>query len=281
MKAADFAYTRPHTLAEAVTLLNSSTLDAVPLAGGQSLMPVMNFRFNAPDLLVDLNWIDELKGISETATSIRIGALTRHAQLMVSPLVQAHLPLIAKAVPHIAHPAIRNRGTIGGSVALADPAAELPACLLALGGTIHAAGPDGERRIAADDFFLGLYETALEPGELIVAIELPKAGDGERFCFAELTRRHGDYAMAGLAVAARGGPQIEAIRVVGFGLADRPLRLAGAEAALAGRAAADAAALDEALASLAALEPHGDLNASPDMKRHLAGVLLKRVLSEL
>lgn len=281
MKAADFAYSQPHTVSEAMTLLNGSNLDAVPLAGGQSLMPVMNFRFNEPDLIVDLNRIDELRGIEEQETSIRIGALTRHAELMASKLIQAHVPLVAKAVPHIAHPAIRNRGTIGGSVALADPAAELPACLLALGGTVQVAGPDGARAIAADDFFLGLYETALRPGELIVAVELPKARVDERFGFAELTRRHGDYAMAGLAVAVRTGVTIERARIVGFGLADRVLRIRDAEAAIVGFALHDAQAISAAAASLESLDSHGDLNASPEMKRHLAGVLMKRVLSEL
>ncbi len=282
MKAADFAYARPDTIAQAVALMSRDDVDAVALAGGQSLMPVMNFRFNEPDLVVDLNAITELCGIEETPGGLRIGALTRHAELMASALVAEHAPLIALAMPHVAHPAIRNRGTIGGSVALADPAAELPACLLALGGTVHVAGANGQRQIAADDFFLGLYDTALEPAELIVALEVPKPVPGARFAFHELTRRHGDYAMAGLAMAVEvEGGVISGARIAGFGLADRPVRLEQAEAAITGFAPGDAQAAANAAASLETLDTHGELNASPQMKRHLAGVLMKRVLSGL
>ncbi|AXS41765.1 xanthine dehydrogenase family protein subunit M [Breoghania sp. L-A4] len=282
MKAADFAYARPDTLAQAVALMSRDGVDAVALAGGQSLMPVMNFRFNEPDLVVDLNAIAELSGISETPAGLRIGALTRHAELMASPVIAEHAPLIALAMPHIAHPAIRNRGTIGGSIALADPAAELPACLLALGGTVHVAGPNGARSIAADNFFLGLYDTALGPAELIVALEVPRPAPGARFAFRELTRRHGDYAMAGLAVAAQvEDGLISSARIAGFGLADRPVRLGQAEAAITGFPPRDAQAVFKAAASMETLDTHGDLNASPQMKRHLAAVLMKRVLSGL
>src|SRR2546430_4349426 len=171
MKAPRFAYARPASLAEALALLAEYKDDARVLAGGQSLVPMMNFRVAAPKVLVDINRIGSLGGIKVTRSFVRIGALTRHVELERSAEVAKHLPLVASAMPHIAHPAIRNRGTFGGSCALGDPAAELPACALALGATFIVAGKKGERRIAAEDFFRGLYATALKPGELLVAAE--------------------------------------------------------------------------------------------------------------
>src|SRR6266436_5665465 len=171
MKAPGFAYARPASVAEALALLAEHKDEARVLAGGQSLVPMLNFRVAAPRVLVDINRIAGLSGIKLAKNHIRIGALTRHVELERSADVARHLPLIASAMPHIAHPAIRNRGTFGGSCALADPAAELPACALALGATFIAAGKKGERRIAAQDFFKGLYATALKAGELLVAAE--------------------------------------------------------------------------------------------------------------
>jgi carbon-monoxide dehydrogenase medium subunit len=281
MKPPDFAYERPETLDEALALLGADDGEARPLAGGQSLMPMMNFRLAAPDCLVDLNGIAGLTGIGEEGEAIRIGAMTRYAALERSDLVAEHLPLVKSALPHIAHPAIRNRGTIGGSVALADPAAEMPAVLLALGATIVAVSAAGERSIAADDFFLGLYETALKPGEIVSAVSIPKAGAGSHYAFQELARRHGDYAMAGVAVAASSAEPLSGLRIALFGVSDRTLRATGAEDALNGSAAGDQSALDSAISSLDAVEFHGDLNASAATKRHLAGVLLRRAIAEL
>src|SRR5258708_22091769 len=173
MKAPRFAYARPASVAEALALLAEHKGDARVLAGGQSLVPMMNFRLAAPKVLVDINRIAALTGIKVTRNHIRIGALTRHVELERSADVAPHLPLIAAAMPHIAHPAIRNRGTFGGSCALADPAAELPACALALGATFVVAGRKGERRVAAQDFFRGLYATALKAGELLVPAAVP------------------------------------------------------------------------------------------------------------
>src|SRR5437764_5998816 len=167
MKAPRFAYARPASIAEALALLQKHGDDARVLAGGQSLVPMMNFRVAAPKVLVDINRIGSLTGIKVTKSFVRIGALARHVELERSADIARHLPLVAAAMPHIAHPAIRNRGTFGGSCALGDPAAELPACTLALGATFIIAGKRGERRVAADDFFRGLYETALKTGELL------------------------------------------------------------------------------------------------------------------
>ena len=204
MKPAPFAYTKAKTLKEAVTLLAKHKDDARLLAGGQSLIATLNMRLSAPDLLIDINGIKNLNGIAKKGKYVEIGALARHAQVEHSDVIAKHAPLIALAMPHIGHPAIRNRGTFGGSIAFADPAAELPACLLALGGEIDIAGPRGKRKVKADAFFKGLFETALRPQEMITAIRIPAADKATRVGFAELARRHGDYAIVGLAASARG-----------------------------------------------------------------------------
>lgn len=275
MKAADFAYEKPKSLGDALALLADPDRDASPLAGGQSLVPMMNFRMAMPEMLVDLGALDELRGITEDAGGgLRIGAMTRYSELEASDLVNARAPLIAMALPHIAHAAIRNRGTIGGSVSLADPAAEMPALMLVLDAEIEAQSARGSRRIKATDFFTGLYETALEAGELVTGIHIPAASEGRRFAFYELARRHGDYAMAGVAVAASGAT-FDDPRIAFFSVSDRAVRATGAEAALAsGDADAAAAALD-------AIDFAGDLNADAKTKRHLAGVVLKRALGRL
>src|SRR5213078_1571441 len=278
MKAPRFSYARPASVAEALALLDKYRDDARVLAGGQSLVPMMNFRVAAPKVLVDINRIGSLAGIKVAKGFVRIGALTRHVGLERSADVAKHLPLVASAIPHIAHPAIRNRGTFGGSCALADPAAELPACALALAATFVAAGKKGERRIAAQDFFKGLYATALKAGELLVAAEFPLAKPGYASAFGELARRHGDYAMVGVAVhGSTRGKKFSDMRVVFFGVADRPQRSSGFEKALEGQSA-----VDGALARLDAdLEPRADLHASAAMKLHLAKVLAGRVLGKL
>src|SRR5205814_5836992 len=223
MKAPRFAYARPASIAEALALLQKHGDDARVLAGGQSLVPTMNFRVAAPKVLVDINRIGSLTGIKVTKSFVRIGALVRHVELERSADVAKHLPLVAAAMPHVAHLAIRNRGTFGGSCALGDPAAELPACTLALGATFVVAGKKGERRIAAQDFFKGLYATALKPGELLVAAEFPLPRPGDASAFGELARRHGDYAMLGVAAhGSREGGKFSDLRVAFFGVGDRP-----------------------------------------------------------
>src|SRR5438094_8720143 len=264
MKAPRFAYARPPSIAEALALLDKHGDDARVLAGGQSLVPMMNFRVAAPKVLVDINRIGSLAGIKVTRSFVRIGALTRHVELERSADVAKHLPLVAAAMPHIAHPAIRNRGTFGGSCALGDPAAELPACALALGATFVVAGKKGERRIAAEEFFKGLYATALKSGELLVAAEFPLAKPGYVSAFGELARRHGDYAMVGVAAHGKGSD----VRVVFFGVGDRPQLV-------------ESDNIEGVLSKLDTLEPRADLHASAATKLHLAKVLAGRVLREL
>jgi carbon-monoxide dehydrogenase medium subunit len=281
MKASDFDYACPTSLLEALSLLDQSDREALPLAGGQSLMPMMNFRLAAPEMLVDLNAIEALQGIVDDGDAIKIGAMTTHADLERSDLVTAHLPLMTEAIGYIAHPAIRNRGTIGGSIALADPAAEMPALLLALEAEIIAESLQGERSIDADNFFTGLYETALRPGEIVKAISISKDAGARRFVFEELARRHGDYAMVGLALTVDGVAPLKDLRLTFFGIGDRAVRAIEAERALIGHAPHDDQALQRAIQAASAMTFDGDLNASADMKRHLAGVLLQRVVGKL
>lgn len=267
MKTNAFAYARAGSVAEARRLYAEAGEGARYLAGGQSLMAALNFRLDEPSALIDLGGCNELRGVAREGEVIRIGALTRHAEVMVDPLIAAHLPLIAQAMRHVAHPAIRNRGTFGGSVALADPAAEMPACCLALGAQMMIEGDGGTRRVPADAFFLGLYETALAPGEVLVAVEFPLPEAGARHGFGELARRHGDYAMAGVALML--GPGWA--RVAFFGLSDRAVRSAAAEAAIVAGTDPGAVATD-------GLEIYPDLNADEATKRHYAAVLLRRAL---
>ena len=275
MKPAPFSYTKARTLKEAVTLLAKHKDDARLLAGGQSLIATLNMRLSAPELLIDINGIKGLDGIAKRGKFVEIGALARHAQVERSELIARHAPLIALAMPHIGHAAIRNRGTFGGSIAFADPAAELPACLLALGAEIEITGPKGKRKVIADAFFKGLFETALGPKDVLTAIRVPAAGKDTRVGFAELARRHGDYAIVGLAACARAdGKGLADVRLAFFGVGATPLRAKKAEAALAG------GNVDAAVAALD-LDPHDDVQATAATKKHLAGVLLRRVAKQL
>lgn len=269
MKAPDFDYLRPSSLDEAITLLAHHDGDAMPLAGGQSLMPMLNFRAAAPGAVIDLADVKALRGIAKDGDTIRIGAMTRYATLMQDRTVRDHIPLCGLALPHIAHDAIRNRGTIGGSIALADPAAEMPAIMLALGAKFAVEGPDGPREIAADNFFLGFYETALDPAELIVAINVPAATPTQSFGFHELTQRHGDYALAGAAVARDGLRH----RVAFFGVAGCALRCPELEEALDG-----GETLAAALPSLSGIDFLDDAKASAATRQRLAGVALTRAM---
>ncbi len=268
MKAPDFNYLRPASLDAALAMLAEHDGEAMPLAGGQSLMPMMNFRVAAPGALIDLADLSELRGISVIDGTIRIGAMTRYAELMADTVVQQHIPLFARALPHIAHDAIRNRGTIGGSLALADPAAEMPALMLALDARIEVVGVDGTRKISADKFFLGMFETALE-SEIIKAIHVPIATSDQRFGFHELTQRHGDYALAGVAVA----QSADTYRAAFFGVADRATRVPELEAALARQD--DIGAV---LTHLDHIDFTDDLKANHTTRQRLAGVALKRAL---
>ena len=273
MKPAPFAYAKASSVEHAVELLGQP--EARLLAGGQSLMATLNMRLSAPKLLIDLNGVGNLSGIAVKDGIVTIGALTRHAELERSAEIARHAPLVALATPHIGHPAIRNRGTIGGSIAFADPAAELPACLLALGGELDIAGPSGRRTVKADEFFKGLFETALGPRDVLTAIRVPASGQDSRVGFAEFSRRHGVYAMVGLAASARGnGSGLSDVRLAYFGVGATPVRAKGAEAALAG------GDVDAAVKALD-LSPHDDVQADAATKKHLAGVLLRRVAVQL
>jgi carbon-monoxide dehydrogenase medium subunit len=280
MKWPAFAYLRAQTLDDLWRAQAEHGEDAQVIAGGQTLLATLAFRLSEPKLLVDITRITALRGISVAGGSLRIGALTRHAELGRDPLVARHAPLLAEAVPLIAHPAIRNRGTIGGSLAYADPAAELPACLVALDGTVVIASKEGERRVAARDFFTGLLQTALRPGEIIAAVELPCAGASDRSTIAEVARRSGDYAMAGLAARLTfTAGTVSTARLVYFGVGNGPVFAATAAAALDGRALGPAA-IDAAAAALAAdLDPPADLHGPPEMKLHLCRVLTRRALT--
>jgi carbon-monoxide dehydrogenase medium subunit len=282
VKPAPFAYLKPRSLADALALLARHGDGARVLAGGQSLIATLNMRLSTPELVIDINGLPGLDRIAVADGVLRIGALVRHATLGSAPEIARHAPLLARAVPHIAHPAIRNRGTLGGSLAFADPAAELPACAVALGGSLVLAGPRGERRVPAEAFVTGLYQTALAPDELVTALELPLAQTDDCCGFDELARRHGDYAMVGLAAhGRRSGAALAALRLVFFAVGDRPVIAAHAAAALIG-APASPARVQAAQAALARdLDPPGDLNAGGKTKRHLARVLLGRVVAAM
>ena len=277
MKAAPIEYLRAQSLAEVLAWHGRSGVQL--LAGGQSLLASLAFRLSAPDILLDISRVPELRGVSRTTDGgVRIGALTTHTHLGGDPLVRAHAPLLAEAVPLIAHPAIRNRGTIGGSLAYADPASELPACCVALGASIVAVSARGERRIPAAAFFTGLFETALAEDELILAVETPATVPGERTTILEIARRTGDYAMAGLATRLSADHHL---RLVYFGVGATPVDAREAAMALGAgpwspeAIAAAQAALDRDL------DPPEDLHGSSAFKRHLARILLGRALARL
>lgn len=270
MKASAAGYVRAKDLSHALRLMSEMAGDAQVIAGGQSLVASMNLRLSGDINLIDINDIASLKGISETATGLRIGALTRHNDLATDLLVAAQAPALAQAAPLIAHAAIRTRGTIGGSLAYADPAAELPACVLALAAIIIVEGQGGERRIPAGDFFEGLFTTALEEGEIITAVEVPKIATDAYHVVLELARRSGDYALAGIVFVSGPAP-----RIVYFGMGDTPVLAPGAMAAL------EADGIEAAVAALDGdLDPSDDIHGSASYRKHLARVLLRRAVAQ-
>jgi carbon-monoxide dehydrogenase medium subunit len=281
MKASAFSYARATSVSNALELLVAYGDRAKVLSGGQSLMPAMNLRLISPEFIVDIGALAELRGISIANDILKIGALTRHVDLQRSAEVATHTPLLTEAIAQVAHPAIRNRGTIGGSLAHADPASELPACMVALNATIIISGPKGERRVAAGDFFKGIYETVLSPQELLIEIELSIPRKNSAYFFQEFARRQGDYAITGLAAQAIvDGGKFKDLRVALFAVADRPV-LAKAAKALVG-VSVTPAALSAALAALGGeLDPHEDQQASASMRRHLAKLLLARGVAAL
>jgi aerobic carbon-monoxide dehydrogenase medium subunit len=282
VKPAAFAYVRAAALDQVFDLLARYGEDARVLAGGQSLIASLNLRLSAPAILIDINGLSELAGIAVENGGLRIGALTRQRAIEVSRAIAEDAPLLHMAMPYIAHPAIRNRGTLGGSIAYADPAAELPACAVALDAGIELRGPHGTRTVEAAAFFRGLYETELRPSEVVSAVTIPRSDPGCRSGFAEFARRHGDYAMIGLAGHARlDGTTLTDVRLVFFGVGGRPVRATAASAAVEGRAI-DQAAVAAAQDALAEdLDPAADLQAGAATKLHLARVLTARVVGQL
>src|ERR1700744_5241506 len=281
MKTSAFSYARATSVGNALQLLAAHGDGAKVLSGGQSLMPAMNLRLISPELLVDISDLGELRGIELNGATLRIGALTRHVDLLNSPEIAAYAPLLTEAIAHVAHPAIRNRGTLGGSLAHADPASELPACMLALDATIIVRGQAGERRIEARDFFTGIYQTALSTEEMLVAVELPAVQKDSVHFFHEFARRHGHYAIVGLAAQAivRGGVFAD-LRIALFAVGDRPV-LARAAVRLVNVAITPTLLSDASAALARELDPQEDQEASAGMRRHLAKVLLVRGVSAL
>lgn len=281
MKPAPFSYVRAFDLDEALALLEEHGADSRLLAGGQSLLPTLNLRLSAPSLLIDINRIESLRGISIAGNEIQIGALTRHVEVASNPIIASRLTLLSEAMPYVAHAAIRNRGTLGGSLALADPAAELPACMLALDAKLLIASKQGERKVAAADFFKGLYTTALGPAEILKRIDIPIPAPGSCFHFNEFARRHGDYALVGIAAACRfaEGRPME-LKLVYFGCGDRPLRASHLEAEVM-KSGLSSSNLVSAIKGAIGLDlaPQSDLHASSATRLHLAAVLARRALN--
>lgn len=282
MKAPAFAYAKPSSLSELFDLLELHGDEAKLLAGGQSLIAALNMRLAAPAVLVDINGLAELAGVSVDGDTVRVGALTRHRTLEQSPDIARHLPLVCKAMPYVAHPAIRNRGTFGGSVAFADPAAELPACCVALDARIELASKSGRRFVHARQFFKGLYETDMRPGEVLLGAEFPKWQAGYRSAFLELARRHGDYAIVGVAVQGRfQDGYFSDVSIVFFGVGAMPVLAANAAAALEAAPFAPSTVTAVQSAVSGDLDPFDDIYHSAATKLHLARVLAGRAVNAL
>lgn len=281
MKPASFEYLRPATLDEAVALLARHE-GARPLAGGQSLLPVMNFRLAAPPVLVDIGRLPGLRAIEISEAGVTLGALVRWCDIERDPRLATAHPLLAEAVRHVAHYQIRNRGTVGGSLAHADPAAELPGIAVACAGTVLIAGPGGRREVAAEQFFLGALSTVLQPDELITGLRLPPWLPGRRWGFAEFSRRRGDFALAGAAVFfERDAAWVVRDAHVGvIGANPRPIRLAGVERVLDGEVLTPALIAAAGEAARGAVDAGDDLHGSEAYRRHLAGVMVEQALEQ-
>lgn len=284
MKPAPFDYFAPSTLDEALALLQQHGDEAKLLAGGQSLIPVMNFRLSQPAILIDLNNIEALSGMEDGEDGrLHIHAMTRHAQLERSDRLAQSAPLMHEAMPYIAHPQIRNRGTLGGSLAHADPAGELPVICVALEARFKLQKADGERWVTADDFFIGLFETALEPDEMMTAVAIPPPPPNRGYGFHELARRHGDYAQAGAAALVSLGDdgRLQSGKLVFLNVGERPMVASEGMDMLIGEHWTDEGvetAVRHAIQN--EIDPTTDVHATADYKRHLAGVMAKRALHQ-
>ncbi len=280
MKPAPFDYSAPGCVADALALLADLGPEGKVLAGGQSLVPMLNMRLAAPGHLVDINGLGaELGGIDAGDAGVRVGALARHCAVERSAAVAAVLPLLGQALAHVAHPVIRNRGTVVGSLAHADPSAELPAVLCLLGGSVQVATVDGERTVAAMDLFAGPMETSLRPAELITSAWFPALPEGTATAFVEVARRRGDYAICGVAVAVTrdAAGAVTNARAAYLSVSDTPLVLDLTEVLLSRPAPGDRIVAAGRLAA-ARVTPDADIHASADYRRHLAGVLTERAL---
>ncbi len=277
VKPAPFDYVRARTLDDALAALDA---DSKILAGGQSLVPLLNMRLVRPARVVDINGVPGLSGLGARPDGVvEIGALTRHTDLLTSILVRERLPLVATATAHVGHRAIRNRGTIGGSLAHADPAAELPAALLALEAGVVISARAGERRVALDDFFVGALTTLLGAGEILRRVEIPDAR-GAGWGFAEVARRSGDFAIAGVAAIVRAAAGRCTARLVAFGVDDRPVRLRVAEAVVSGAAPDPELAARAGAHAAADCRPADDVHASAEYRAHLVRVLTERAVAD-
>jgi carbon-monoxide dehydrogenase medium subunit len=282
MKARNFRYIKPQSLDHAYRILQHGGGEAIPVAGGQSLLAGLNMRLSAPELLVDIGDLPELAISSAGNEEIRLGALTRHRELLGSDLIREKLPLLRQAASHVGHVAIRNRGTLGGSLAYADPAAELPACAVALDATIVLGSLAGEREVKAEDFFKGLFETDLRVGELILAVKFPLAKVSPATAFGELSRRHGDFALAGLAAVANvEDGRIRDARLVYLGCNDHAKVARSVSAAVAGLSIplADGQAYEQAIKQ--DIDPQDTPGLRADTRIHMAKILTRRVLNSL
>ncbi len=282
MKAPAFLYRRPDTLDEALSLLSDHEGEAQVLAGGQSLMPALNMRLSSPGMLVDINRIAALRGLTDDGAAIRIGALVRHCEVLESPLIAAQVPLLASAMTHVAHMAVRNRGTTCGSLALADPSAEAPAVAVLLNATIHLQSSSGARDVSARDFFQGLYATDRRDDEMIAAVSFCRAQPGDVFRFSELSRRHGDFAVVGVGVRGRSGEGvISEIEVVVFGSEPTPLMPGLSEGMTIARDASEGTLRDMAQAIADTMDPIDNHQGRPETKRRQAAELLRRAFVDL
>jgi len=282
MKSAAFDYVKPGSLTEALGLLAEAGEDARLIAGGQTLLATLNMRLSEPSVLIDITNVEELKGITLDGKHLRIGALVTHTEIEESDLIAKHAPLLKAAAPHIAHRAIRNLGTWGGSLAYGDPAAEWPACSLALNATMIIHSPAGERRVAASDFFIDLYTTSLEPDDILVATEIPIADSAQVFCFQELARRHGDYAVAGLAaVAQKQGDMLTQCKFIFFSVGATPIMAGKAQSWIDGKNLNEQLIVDAVKTAREEIEVIADLTNSAQAKQHLVGVLLERALKQM
>ena len=282
MKAAAFDYVKPKALQDALSLLAEAGDDAQLIAGGQTLLATLNMRLSEPSVLIDITDLAELKGITLVGDQLRIGALVTHTEIEDSALIAKHAPLLKVAAPHIAHRAIRNLGTWGGSLAYGDPAAEWPACSMALRAIMIIQGPRGERRISANDFFIDLYTTSLEPDEILVATEMPIATSEEVFYFYELARRHGDYAVAGLAaVAQKQGDVLTKCAFTFFSVSSKPVMATQAQDLVNGKKLNEKLIGKAVAATRAEIEAIADITNSAEAKEHLMGVLLERGLKQM